>query len=158
MSALIGVVTSAEPSWGGRFFVQDSTGGVFVENISDHQPQPGDVVQVSGVSHPGAFAPIITKPRWEKIGVAPLPPARDVRIEQLMAGVEDGQRVEVTGVVRDASTGEPIANHRMGIASGSGYASAQTDSRPTVVPICSPVQIRPSLDRIAAATMCQNGR
>ena len=34
----------------------------------------------------------------------------------------------VTGVVRDASTGEPIVNHRMGIASGSGYASAQTDS------------------------------
>jgi beta-lactamase regulating signal transducer with metallopeptidase domain len=34
----------------------------------------------------------------------------------------------VTGVVRDASTGEPIANYRMGIASGSGYAAAQTDS------------------------------
>ncbi|HEX3797771.1 MAG TPA: histidine kinase [Verrucomicrobiae bacterium] len=100
-----GVVTSAEPSWGGRFFVQDSTGGVFVENISEHQPQPGDVVQVSGVSHPGAFAPIITKPRWEKIGVAPLPPAKDVRIEQVMAGVEDGQRVEVTGVVRDVEIG-----------------------------------------------------
>ena len=34
----------------------------------------------------------------------------------------------VTGIVRDASTGEPIVNHRMAIASGSGYASAQTDS------------------------------
>ena len=34
----------------------------------------------------------------------------------------------VTGVVRDASTGEPIVNHRMAIASGSGYASAETDS------------------------------
>jgi hypothetical protein len=33
----------------------------------------------------------------------------------------------VTGVVRDASTGEPIVNHLMGIASGSGYASAHTD-------------------------------
>ena len=34
----------------------------------------------------------------------------------------------VAGVVRDASTGEPIASHRMGIASGSGYAAAETDS------------------------------
>jgi len=33
----------------------------------------------------------------------------------------------ITGVVRDAGTGEPIVNHRMGVASGSGYASARTD-------------------------------
>ncbi len=35
----------------------------------------------------------------------------------------------VTGVVRDASTGEPIVNHWMSIASGFGYGSAQTDSQ-----------------------------
>jgi signal transduction histidine kinase len=36
------------------------------------------------------------------IGRAPLPPARKVPIEHFMSGVEDGQRVEVTGVVRTA--------------------------------------------------------
>src|SRR5262249_37066737 len=33
----------------------------------------------------------------------------------------------VTGVVRDARTGEPIVNLRMGVASGMGYAAARTD-------------------------------
>jgi signal transduction histidine kinase len=95
-----GVVTAAEPDWDGQFFVQDSTGGVFVENISRRAPKPGDRVTVSGVSHPGAFAPIISEPNWEILGTAPLPEAKPVLIETLESGVEDGQRVEVSGVVR----------------------------------------------------------
>ena len=35
----------------------------------------------------------------------------------------------VSGVVRDASTGEPIARHRIGIAAGMGYGAAETDSQ-----------------------------
>ena len=99
-----GVVTAAEPNWGGRFFVQDSSGGVFVENISNTQPSPGDVVAVSGISYPGGYAPIISQPRWEKEGTAPLPAAKPVEIEQLMSGAEDSQRIEVSGVVRKAQT------------------------------------------------------
>ena len=97
-----GVVTAAEPSWGGRFFVQDSSGGVFVENISNIQPSPGDVVTVSGISYPGGYAPIISRPRWEKEGTALLPPPKPVAIEQLMSGTEDSQRIEVSGIVRNA--------------------------------------------------------
>ena len=98
-----GVVTSAEPGWEGRFFVQDQSGGIFVENLGAAPPQPGDLVEVSGISHPGAFAPIITRPQWKKLGTAPLPPPKTVPIEQLMAGVEDSQRVEVMGIVREAA-------------------------------------------------------
>jgi signal transduction histidine kinase len=97
-----GVVTAAEPDWKGQFFVQDGTGGVFVENLGRLGPVPGDVVSVKGVSHPGAFAPIISGPDWRKTGTAPLPRARQVLIEDLETGVEDGQRVEVTGTVRTA--------------------------------------------------------
>ena len=95
-----GVVTAALPDWGGRFFVQDATAGIFVENISDRQPVAGDVVEVSGITAPGGFAPIITRPEWTRVGSAPQPPARPVRIEDLMAGVEDSQRVEIVGTVR----------------------------------------------------------
>lgn len=102
-----GVVTAAQPDaeWSGRFFIQDATAGVFVENISTNkinpnQPKPGDLVEVTGISHPGGFAPIITQPRWRKLGTAPLPEAKRVPVEQLMAGFEDSQRVEISGVVR----------------------------------------------------------
>jgi signal transduction histidine kinase len=98
--AITGVVTAAEPDWSGQFFVQDGTGGVFVENLQRAAPAPGDLVTVTGVSHPGAFAPIVSEPRWEKTAVAPLPAARVVPIERLQSGAEDGQRVEITGVVR----------------------------------------------------------
>ena len=104
--AVTGVVTAAEADWRGQFFVQDETGGVFVEDYSPAGPQPGEVVEVTGVSHPGAFAPIISAPQVRRIGTAPLPPAKLVPIEDLMSGVEDGQRIEVTGVVRTARIDE----------------------------------------------------
>lgn len=99
-----GVVTAAEPDWGGRFFIQDSSGGVFVENISSNQPSPGDVLTLTGVTFPGGYAPTITKPRWKKIGHSPLPSPRPVAVEQLMSGAEDGQRIAISGIVRHAQS------------------------------------------------------
>ncbi len=97
-----GVVTAAEPSWSGRFFMQDSSGGVFVNNYKGVQPSVGDLVAVSGVSFPGGYAPCITRPHWEKLGTAPLPAAKPVPIDRLMSGAEDSQRIEISGVVRAA--------------------------------------------------------
>jgi len=113
-----GVVTAAESNWGGRFFVQDSSGGVFVENINNRQPAPGDVVTVSGISYPGGYAPIISRPHWEKEGTAPLPPSKPVAIEQLMSGAEDSQRIEISGIVRNAQVSG--AQLELELASG-GY-------------------------------------
>lgn len=105
--SLRGVVTAAEPDWRGQFFVQDGTGGIFVENLGQEPPTPGDLVEVEGVTHPGAFAPIVSAPVWRKIGVAPLPEAKRASIEDLKAGHEDSQRVEVVGVVRTARVEGP---------------------------------------------------
>jgi hypothetical protein len=97
--SITGVVTLAEPTWGGLFFVQDATGGTFVNN--HHAPPAlGDLVQVDGISHEGGFAPDIFEPQWKKLGTAPLPKARPVSVERLVSGAEDGRRVEVSGVVR----------------------------------------------------------
>ncbi len=99
---LAGVVTAADPALKGRFFLQDSTGGIFVDNANGRPVVPGNVVEVSGITYAGAFAPTVTGPKVRVIGTAPLPPAKPVSIEQLMSGAEDSQRIEVSGVVRDA--------------------------------------------------------
>jgi len=113
-----GVVTAAEPTWSGKFFIQDETGGVFVGNRSTFRPEPGDVVEVSGVSYPGSYAPTITSPTCTKVGTAPLPLALTAPIAQIMSGAEDGQRVEVVGTVRAVTPGK--TNSDVFLASG-GY-------------------------------------
>src|SRR6266446_2880197 len=100
--SVAGVVTAADAALKGRFFVQDPTGGVFVDNVGGQRPDPGDLVEISGITHAGAYAPIITVPQVKKIGTAPLPAAKRVTIERLMSGAEDSQRVEVAGLVRSA--------------------------------------------------------
>ena len=107
--SVTGVVTAAQTDWNGRFFLQDSSGGVFVENKGTNfnpgnrirQPLPGDVVTVTGITRAGGYAPCITKPHWKKTGVAPFPTAIPATIDQLMSGTEDGQRIEIAGVVRE---------------------------------------------------------
>ena len=97
---LNGIVTAAEPEWNGQFYVQDNTGGIFVNNLGGARLAPGDRVEIYGITASGPFAPIISKPRWEKLGTAPLPPAKPVSAEQLMVGIEACQRVEISGIVR----------------------------------------------------------
>ncbi len=77
-----------------------------MNNETEPGPVPGDVVQVSGASHIGGYAPDIIGPHWKKFGTAPLPEPRRVSVDRLMCGAEDGQRVEVSGVVRSAQTGD----------------------------------------------------
>src|SRR5271157_5339654 len=115
-----GTVTVEVPTLGGSFFVQDATGGVFVDNRDGPMPAAGDVVRVSGVTEKGAYAPVITGPTFIKIGTAPLPPARPVSIDRFMSGAEDSQRVEISGIVRAAQMSETESNLDLAIASA-GY-------------------------------------
>ena len=139
-----GTVTAGVAGLGGSFFIQDDTGGVFVDNRDGPMPAAGDVVRVSGVTEKGAYAPVITvsdenvhlvgspgmekgayapaitRPSFLKIGTASLPPARSVSIDRFMSGAEDSQRVEVSGIVRTAQMSLTESNLDLAIASG-GY-------------------------------------
>jgi len=57
--SITGVVTATESNWVGRFFLQDASGGVFADNVNHPGPAVGDLVRVTGVSHPGGYAPVI---------------------------------------------------------------------------------------------------
>lgn len=117
---LDGTVTAAEPDWNGQFFLQDETGGLWVEYFGHQAPQVGDRISIRGQSHPGAFAPIIAKPQWTVTGKRELPPAIQVPIDNLVLGVYDGKRIEISGTVRNAKATEDrlaatlaIGGHRL---------------------------------------------
>jgi signal transduction histidine kinase len=114
--SLRGVVTAAESNWAGRFFVQDDSGGVFVDNVGQQQPKLGDLVTVTGISHPGGYAPVVSHPHWKKAGTAPMPEAKRVPIDILMSGSEDSQRVAVSGIIRTAKIGD----NRLGVEVATG--------------------------------------
>lgn len=102
-----GVVTYTNPNWAGQYFVQDDSGGVFIGHSGKSAPAVGQLVEVRGKSHPGAFAPFINQPEWTVLGEAPLPAAREISMERFASGIDDGLRVEVAGRVRRAIAKSP---------------------------------------------------
>jgi signal transduction histidine kinase len=60
----------------------------------------GDLLELTGVTDAGGFAPILNAQSVRKLGTEPIPPARVVSYQQLMSGALDAQWVELRGVVR----------------------------------------------------------
>jgi len=96
-------VTAYDPAWT-VLFVQDETRGIFVFTRSLQHPlpscRPGDLVEITGESGPGDFAPIIAAHRISVLSHGPLPQPRDVTLDDLLSGREDSQLVALTAVVR----------------------------------------------------------
>ena len=82
-------------------FVSDSTGSIFVALSAPAIPlKTGQFIEVTGVSGPGDFAPIVDHADARVIAESHLPAtAPAVSLTQLLTGKEDGQWVEVEGVV-----------------------------------------------------------
>ena len=79
-------------------FVQDATAGIFMVNTGA-PVEPGQLVDVSGKSAAGDFAPIVDKGTTRAIGRAPLPAPIRVSLGELFSGRYDSQWVETEGVV-----------------------------------------------------------
>jgi len=97
-----GVVTYFDPDTL-DFFVQDSTGGIWVD-LGNNNPgiHFGQLVEVEGLSAAPDFAPQIAKPHFRVLGSAPLPVARRVTYNALASTKEDSQWVEVEGIIHRA--------------------------------------------------------
>lgn len=112
-------------------FVHDATGGIFV--MVPARPvlplREGTVVEVSGVSGAGDFAPIVSHPKVRVVGQSSMPKeAPLVSLKELMDGNYDSQWVQVEGVVHSiVPQGE---NMVMRIATGTGMISATTVREP----------------------------
>ena len=99
---LHGVVTFYDEALFSRF-VQDETAGIYLQfppGVGPPQLEPGQTVEVTGYGSPGEYAPVVMVEKIEVTGKQALPPAKLVTYEQLAAGTEDSQFVEVAGIVR----------------------------------------------------------
>jgi PAS domain S-box-containing protein len=88
---------------GWELFVQDPTGGIYVETgDEDVHVRAGDRVEVSGITS-GGFAPQVTEHHIRVLGQAALPPPNRVTFKDLLSGKEDSQWVELEGIVHAAT-------------------------------------------------------
>jgi diguanylate cyclase (GGDEF)-like protein len=103
------VVTYYDPNPGNGFvsmFVNDGTSGIWVNLPAGTiaSLHPGTLVDVTGVSSNGLFAPVIASPHVRIIGRSHLPEkAVPVIHSSLFSGLFDSQWVEVEGVIHSFS-------------------------------------------------------
>ena len=121
--SLRGVVTFFDENLYSRF-IQDDTAGIYLQVSANTPPLfPGQMVEITGVSSPGEYAPIIVPESVRVVGTAALPTAKPVTYEQLASGREDSQFVEIAGVVRSVQLHEASQHHLIEIATGAGRLS-----------------------------------
>ena len=95
-----GVVTYYDRVWA-NLYVQDASGSVYV---NQYRPDPdlkaGDLVQVTGWTSAGGFAPIIDQGTMTIIGEGDMPDDPIRSLEQLLTGKEDGEWAEIEVSIR----------------------------------------------------------
>ena len=108
------VVTYFDPDWH-LLFVQDDTAAAFV-NLADLEMQlrPGDLIDISGVSSLGDFAPVITHPKLGFVGRAPLPTPFRADLLDGNLPAADSKWCTFHGVVHTAQEQGPHTNLKVG--------------------------------------------
>jgi diguanylate cyclase (GGDEF)-like protein len=96
------VVTYVDTAWG-LLFVQDETAAAYVDfhNIDIHL-QPGDLVDISGVSGAGRYAPQIDQPHIAFVRRAHLPEPLEMNLLQENMAEADSKWCRIRGVVHTA--------------------------------------------------------
>jgi signal transduction histidine kinase len=73
----------------------------------------GAVVELEGVTDPGGYAPCVVPTAFRKVGSGDLPMARKVPLERMLSGSEDGQLVEVEGVVQGVTPPDRLGDSKL---------------------------------------------
>jgi len=116
-------------------FIQDSTAGIYLRE-SENMPalHPGQWVEVTGVTSPGEYAPVVVPQTVQILGEAPLPTAKPASFQQLASGQEDSQFVEISGIVRSARLDEELGYHLIELATGGGRLAVYVKEIPVAAP------------------------
>jgi signal transduction histidine kinase/ActR/RegA family two-component response regulator len=108
---VVATATFVHAGWN-SLFVQDATAGIFVfsTEATDAPPamHPGDLLEITGHTAPGDFAPMLAATRIRVKQAGSLPPAERAGLERIASGDLDCQLVELRGVVRALRRQEDI--------------------------------------------------
>ena len=85
----------------GVLFVQDETGGIFLSYSSPTGGgfAAGDLVEISGFTQPGDFAPTVRSDNVRRIGPGAMPKPKPLNLDTLYTGREDSNWVQAEGYV-----------------------------------------------------------
>ncbi len=149
------VVTYFDPDWQ-LLFVQDATGGVYVERQEETWSfELGQKLEIEGVSSRGGFAPNIVPSRIRAVGRSPLPDAQSSNLEGLLNGQEDSLRVEVRGMVRAVTFDG--ARMRLDLTTGRGrFRAVVPNMTNTTPPMLEDSLVR--IQGVCGTTMNSNGQ
>ncbi len=101
-----GTVTVGTPNTNG-FYVQDRAGAVYVHTEGSVIVQPGDLVQIDGVTAAGRYAPMIDLAKVRMLGRRALPGPIPATAAGFQLGSLACKYAEIRGVVRRASISGP---------------------------------------------------
>ncbi len=92
----------ADPAGGGALVVYDGTEAIYASGSSTQVSKfrRGDAIELTGVTDPGGYAPIVLIQSSKKTGTTPLPEPLTVNYDDLTRKQFDAQFVEISGVVR----------------------------------------------------------
>jgi signal transduction histidine kinase len=119
-----GVITYADGEHV-NLFVQDGSGGIFVDTNEKKLkpfPEAAQLVEITGFTGPGDFAPVIKEEHLQGLGAATLPNPQSATIEVLMTGSEDSQWMVVNGMVRSQTVVDNITH--LSLATGDAILTA----------------------------------
>ena len=118
-----GVVTYFDPIWS-LLFVQDQTSAVFVSTSAGNQPlKTGDLVDISGVSGAGDYAPVIVDSAVSFVGHGSLPHPMVVDPVQSNLSRADSRWVTLSGVVHSVEF--PDGHTYLKLGSGEAAVNVQ---------------------------------
>ncbi len=131
----------------GMLFVQDQTGSTYVYAPRMAEFEAGDLVDLTGATAPGQFAPIVSAARVERVSSSSLPAPAPVAFLDLLSGRMDSAWVQTEGVVQSVETNRPMLDDAVSLQWGdhrylalvhnpSGRRLPPPDSRVQVQGVC----------------------
>jgi signal transduction histidine kinase/ActR/RegA family two-component response regulator len=111
---LRGVVTYYDPG-PPDLFVQDDTAGIYIVCDAPVPIERGQLVEVTGITGAGDFAPVVRHPHMRVLGQGQLPKPIHLSVAELLTGRGDSQWIAGEGVVKSAV----LANGHLNLFVGS---------------------------------------